>query len=100
MKKSSHNNSSLVELKPWTEIIGEVVKIKEGKTVKVSIDIGGNTSNLEFPRDSREGKSLLEGLKDVDEHDKIGILRTDIVDTPVKIRFVKNSQEAKGDRDE
>lgn len=88
----------MVELKPWTEIIGEVVKIEEGKTVKVSLDIGGNTCNIEFPRDSREGKYLLEGLKHVDENDRIGILRTDdIVDTPLKIRLVKNSQEAKGE---
>jgi len=75
------------KLARWQEVIGRLNELKKKEsTVEVSIEIGGDISTIEFPRDSTEANILLEALRDVDEGQKIGILRTDLPNRPIVIR--------------
>lgn len=81
------NRNAKEKLDRWQEVIGRLNGLeKRERTVEVSIDTGDDISTIEFPRDSTEANILLEALRDVDEGQKIGILRTDLPNRPIVIR--------------
>lgn len=96
MNKESVQEGERITLTHWEEIIAEFREIKKSeKSVIVSLSLDAREHLLQYPTSSKESELLEKNLKNVKKGTKIGILRTDLIDSPLKIRQIDDSEEVK-----
>jgi len=81
---------SLIVLEEWQEIVGTLKTIDVGdKSVSVEFKEG---ASIEYPIDSNEGQILVDSLEDVTNGTRIGILKTDQIERPLRFRNIESRE--------
>ncbi|MCK5021271.1 MAG: hypothetical protein KAS32_29945 [Candidatus Peribacteraceae bacterium] len=79
-----------IQMPQWTEVVGELVQIVKGNPnniISLIISTREGIYQLRYPVNSKEGQIIFNELSQNNVGDTIGIVQTDSIDTPLRIRM-------------